>query len=42
MDDKLITTSFVTSAATKNLNRGNLAYFANRLKDMEVRNDPAS
>ena len=42
MDDKLITTSFVTSAATKNLNRGNLAYFANRLKDMEVRDDLAS
>ena len=39
LDDKLITTSFADRGATRNLNQGNLAYFANRLKDLEVRND---
>lgn len=42
LDDKRIATSFISGAATKNLNRGNFAYFANRLRDMEVRDDPAS
>ena len=39
LDDKLITTAFADRGATRNLNRGNPDYFANRLKDLEVRDD---
>ena len=41
LDDKEIVTAYPDRTAKGHLNRGNLAYFANQLADMEVRDDPA-
>ena len=39
MDDQVVITAFIDGAATGHWERGNIAYFSSRLRDMETRDE---